>query len=278
MRNFMNKLKLDKANDGTQGGGGGGDSTSEKPPEGSENPNESEKTGNNVDDFGYETEPKNDDSSGEGKPEGGQEEKPNEDGKGDGEGDGKPDGSTGYGKPQEEKPGEGKPDEKPENKDGDEPSNDSLPDEEIKETLKNLPKAEGDAIGEFAKKHKLSKEVVEDYAQMREAENAEARKAYDEGIKAQRKAWDDDLRNDKEFGGENYDKNVMRAEKVLTELMPNTKKVLTEKGTMLPPYVMRDLGLIVHKAAFSTGKLPTGEAPTPKVEKNDGNFLDDFYQ
>ena len=39
---------------------------------------------------------------------------------------------------------------------------------------------------------------------------------------------------DPEFGGENFDKNVDRVEKVLEKYMPNMKKVLTERGSMLP--------------------------------------------
>ena len=80
------------------------------------------------------------------------------------------------------------------------------------------------------------------------------------------------MKNDPALGGEKFEHNVMQAEKVLEEFMRATKTMLTERGSMLPPYVMRDLArLAEHLYAapvFNSGE-PPAPPPEPKEENND---------
>lgn len=130
------------------------------------------------------------------------------------------------------------------------------------------------AISEFATKNKLSKEQIDAYvAQVKSDEAAEAQartarieKAKNDNIQ--------ELMNDKEFGGENFDNSVHEVETLLDKYLPNTKKQLTEKKGMLPPYIMKDL-LAVAKALKPTNQFTGGEPPAPKEESD--NYLDDMY-
>jgi hypothetical protein len=182
---------------------------------------------------------------------------------------------TGYGNPPE-------PEIKPEDKKPEEPAK---PDDQLTEEEKAQKEIESaltplgtnydkDKITKFAKDNKMTKAQVEAYVKLVQDDEKEIVKANEAAVKTQRAAWTKELENDPEFGGENFVKNVDRVGKVLQDYMPNMKKVLTDKGSMLPPYIMRDLlGLAKHLNPTTT--FVTGDAPAPA--EDDGNYLDDMY-
>ena len=129
-------------------------------------------------------------------------------------------------------------------------------------------------ITEFALKNKLTKEQVDAYVSQIKADEAIETKAREERVKAQRAEWTQELFKDPEFGGENFDKSIHEVETLVGNLFPNTKKVLTEKKGMLPPYFMKDL-LAVAKALKPTNQFVGGEPPAPAEETT--SFLDDMY-
>jgi hypothetical protein len=146
---------------------------------------------------------------------------------------------------------------------------------EITDTIKDLgPGYNKDKISKFVTENKLTKEQVSAYIKLTKDEDAEFAKTQAEAVTATRKAWKQELMSDPEFGGEHFDKNVDRVEKVLNN-MPNTKKMLTEKGGVLPPYLMKDL-LSLAKTLNPTVPLVMGEAPAPD-EESDDDFLNDMY-
>jgi len=146
-----------------------------------------------------------------------------------------------------------------------------------------LPKNEVASVKEFAKKHGLTKEAAQEYldlrvTEMKEQETAQAQSKvdYQKAVKAQRKAWETELKTDPEFGGEKYGHNIKQAEKVLEEFMPGTKKILTEKGTMLPPYVMRDLANIANHV-YKTEGFVNGNPSVSEDESDTEMDPLDFY-
>lgn len=156
--------------------------------------------------------------------------------------------------------------------------------DELDPVVEGLPKVEADKIKEFAKKHSASKEIIKAFADLRKSE-IEADKVaaadYEKDLereKQQVKAdWHKELKDDPVFGGEKFSYNISRAEKVLEEFMPSTKKTLTERKGILPPYVMRDLAKLAEHL-YSTERLVQGE---PKAEVKDDKAADDplaFYE
>lgn len=149
--------------------------------------------------------------------------------------------------------------------------------------VKDLAPEETEKFKKIAFDHKLSKEVAQALVDMRKQENQNIQaeliklKTDNENKIAQQKAgWHNELVTDPKFGGENYLHNLARVDKVLTTLMPDTKKVLTERKSMLPPYVMRDL-LTVYNSLYSTDEFVGGQPPTPSEAEKESSPLD-FYQ
>lgn len=145
--------------------------------------------------------------------------------------------------------------------------------EEIDTALGDLPDKE--TISAFAIEHKLTKDQVQAYVGLRKSEDAKFLQDNADRVKETREGWTNELKDDPDFGGENFDKNVDRVEKVYDEYMPNTKKALTGKGNVLPPYIMRDL-LSLSKTLNPTTDLITGDASVPA--KKEENFLDTYYE
>jgi hypothetical protein len=155
--------------------------------------------------------------------------------------------------------------------------------DEIDEMVKELPKEEAAKMKEFAKTHSVPKEILKAFAELRKTEikNAETYQANAEKealLQEQRNraAWHKELKDDPAFGGEKFDKNVSQTEKVLEEFLPQTKKMLTERKGILPPYLMRDLAKLADHL-YATEKLVQGE---PKVETEEKTKEDDplaFY-
>lgn len=149
--------------------------------------------------------------------------------------------------------------------------------------VKDLPKEEADKMKKFALDQKLPKEAAQALLDLRKGEfdsyKAEMVKIESErktAIAQQKASWDKELREDPTFGGDQFVHNLARADKVLTTLMPDTKKVLTERKSMLPPYVMRDL-VKVYNHMYGTDSLVQGDSPAPTTEKKESSPLD-FYE
>jgi hypothetical protein len=137
---------------------------------------------------------------------------------------------------------------------------------------KGLPQAEADKLKLFLKKHGAPKELAQALADEKKAElaQAEAARAQAEAnalaeVQATRAAWHKELKDDPTFGGEKFAHNVLRAEKVMQDFMVHTKKILTERKGMLPPYVMRDLAHIADRL-YATEKLVQGDPAKPGQE------------
>jgi len=146
--------------------------------------------------------------------------------------------------------------------------------EDIDTTLGDL--YDKDIVSKFMVDNKMTKAQVEAYVQLRKSEDAKLIKDSEDKIAETRASWLTELKTDADFGGENFEANVDRAEKVLEEFLPNTKKALTGRGSMMPPYIMRDL-LALYKTMNPTTKLITGD-PIELVKKESGNFLTDMYK
>jgi len=146
---------------------------------------------------------------------------------------------------------------------------------EIKLVIDGLPaNVNKEKVSKFATDNNLSKEQITAYAKLVKDESDFQASEQARIVKETRASWSKELKEDPEFGGENYAKNVDRVEKVLEEYMVNTKKVLTERGGVLPPSTMKDL-LAISKALNPTAPLVVGE---PIAEVSTKNFLDDMYE
>lgn len=147
-----------------------------------------------------------------------------------------------------------------------------------------IPKDEVIKVKEFAKAHNLTKEQAQAYLDIRAGETKENARLQAQAVKTAerdrqqlRATWHKELKDDPTFGGDKFDHNVLRAEKVLQDFMPTTKKELTARGSMLPPYVMRDLAKLADHL-YSTDKLAQGDpVEPPKEEKEEDDALA-FYK
>lgn len=138
-----------------------------------------------------------------------------------------------------------------------------------------IPKDEVMKLKDFAKKHSLSKEAAQEYLDIRKQEHesfekqkVESQKSFEKEKLKIRSDWHNELKNDPTFGGEKFSYNILRSEKVLQDFMPGTKKMLTERGSMLPPYVMRDLAKLADHL-YSTEKLTQGDPIVPTEQKQE---------
>lgn len=260
----------DKVN---EDGVSGGYSIEEKtPPAESKEPAKSEADGSVVDDYGYKTEKVQDsdakkDDVGEKKEDKKTSEEKVEEVK---------DPATGYDLDENKAPAEEKkaePEVKEEKKD----------DLGFELDVKDLEAKVADGIKAFIKENKITKEVAQAFVEFKKSEIAAQKQSQIETEKIEKAAieqvkrdWQKELRSDPTFGGENFAKNIMNVEKVLNDFMPGTKKLLTERKTMLPPYVMRDLSNLA-KQLYSTEKLVSGDASiNSKPEEKETSHLD-FY-
>lgn len=158
----------------------------------------------------------------------------------------------------------------------------------LKLDTKTLDESSAKQITEFAEKYKLSQEQAQalvdskvaemiQLTQQSEQQKAEIKKQVDQ----QKATWAKELKDDPAFGGVNFNKNINMVDKVLADFMPHTKKVLTERKSMLPPYVMRDLAVIA-KELFKTPRLVRGELPVEETEDevqvdSRDKQINDFY-
>ncbi len=95
-----------------------------------------------------------------------------------------------------------------------------------------------------------------------------------------RAGWHKELKEDKDFGGEHFDQNLLQVERVVQDHLPNFKKELTRSGQMLPPYLMRDLASLA-KTLYATDKIVHGDPPKKEDMAPPKSPLDEaleFYQ
>lgn len=164
-------------------------------------------------------------------------------------------------KPEEKKPEEKKVEEKPEEK--------KTSFEEMKLDTEGLLDQELKSIGDFVKKHGVNKDQAQELVDIKKAEiklytdeQKNQKIKHDADRKQLRADWKQELKDDPKFGGEKFDHSIQQSEKVLHEFFPGLKKILTERGGMLPPYVMRDLAKLAGHL-YSSEKLVQGDPSVP---------------
>lgn len=164
------------------------------------------------------------------------------------------------------------------------PSADAPPAHELVD-MKDLPEADKKTFGEYFTKHKIPKEAQQGLVDIVKAEMAAAtqlqtqrQKDLEAQVNKTKSDWFNELRNDKDFGGANFDANIKTVNKFINDFMPNTKKMLTEKGGMLPPSTMRDF-YSVAKRLFETEKFVQGDGSGASETKQPDNwkFLSELY-
>lgn len=96
---------------------------------------------------------------------------------------------------------------------------------------------------------------------------------------AKHAAWDKELREDPTFGGQNFNINRTRAEKILDEYGGEFKKELTTNKVMVRPSVMRMLARIADDV-WPDRKELNGDPPGAENDKNEEKKSSplDFYQ
>lgn len=155
--------------------------------------------------------------------------------------------------------------------------------DEFDKALSDIPKADAAEIKAFATENKIPVEVAKKWGEKVKANVAAVqaqranmeRQAEQEKI-TQRKSWHDELKADPKFGGEKFQTNIVRAERVLADFGPDLKKQLTEGKGMLPPNVMRMLASLADKL-YATDKLNPGEPPVAAAPEEKGDPIKDFY-
>jgi hypothetical protein len=201
---------------------------------------------------------------------------------------------TGYGdapkeevKPEEEAKGETGYEEKPPEvkveiiqKPGIAPEGEDATKIELELDVGDLPEESVKQIREFAKTHSVTKEVAQALIDSRKEtfkRRADAEVQAENDRKALRVSYHKELKEDKEFGGENFAHNIKQAGKVLTEFFPGMKKALTDRGSMLPPYIMKDLSKLA-KHLYSTNTVVHGDPVVDKKKESDEQSSPlDFY-
>ncbi len=152
----------------------------------------------------------------------------------------------------------------------------------------SIPKDAVAAIKEFALKNKMTQEQTQafldknkDNIAIAKVAEEKAQKDYEDESKRQiaeqRKTWRDELKADKTFGGEKYPHNVKVVSKFVAEFLPNINKKLTETGSVMPPWVMKDY-LAVAEKMYGTDTLQQGDPATPKGNEEETDPVKIMYQ
>lgn len=181
---------------------------------------------------------------------------------------------TGYDEKEEDKPDEDK------TKEDDKPKDDNATEFKVKDKGEMLD-FEVETLEAFVKENSIAPEVAEKLVEYKRQEakrfkesaleqNKEAEKQETE----KKKSWVKELKDDAEFGGDKFAGNIKQVDKIIDELMPNLKKVLTESKVMLPPYVMKDLAKVAKKF-YSGDKFVSGDPKTKEKDESDNPL--DFY-
>lgn len=148
----------------------------------------------------------------------------------------------------------------------------------------NLSEVDKKTFGEYFEKHNLPKEARDALVEIRKSEIAAQEQAQANYIKQVeiekaklKSTWYNELKTDKDFGGGNFDNNIKAVNTFMENFLPGVKKMLTEKGGMLPPVVMKDY-LSLAKKLNETETLVQGD-PGASETKPAGkyDFLDTYY-
>lgn len=141
--------------------------------------------------------------------------------------------------------------------------------------LKGLEEEKVADIVEFAKTHGLSKEQAQALVDKRKGDE-DAKVAAAETYKTKEvevfAKWEEELKADPDFGGENFANSVHSVNKLIREELPGLKNLLTTSGKRLPPSLMKDLNSVARKLYGET-ELVQGE----KVSSGDTWKPTDFY-
>lgn len=151
--------------------------------------------------------------------------------------------------------------------------------------LKDFNDVDKKLFTENFEKYKLPKEaqqalvdIRKNYIQQQTVEQANYQKELDAQILKTKTDWFNELKNDKDFGGANFDANTKMVNKFINDFMPNTKKMLTEKGGMLPPNTMRDFHSVAKKLYETEGFVQgDGSAASETKPTDQWKFLGDMY-
>lgn len=131
---------------------------------------------------------------------------------------------------------------------------------------------EGEKLDKFIALKKAEQKAANDYQQNQQAEMKRQENE-------RNRAWDKELREDPTFGGQNFDINRVRAEKVLDEYGGEFKKELTTNKVMVRPSVMRMLARIADDV-WPDRREMNGDPPGAGNDKNEEKVASplDFYQ
>ena len=142
--------------------------------------------------------------------------------------------------------------------------------------LKGLEEEKVADIVEFAKTHNLTKEQAQALVDKRKGDE-DAKVAAAETYKTKEvevfAKWEEELKADPDFGGENFANSVHSVNKLIREELPGLKNLLTTSGKRLPPSLMKDLNSVARKLYGET-ELVQGE----KVNSGDTWKPTDFYK
>ena len=150
--------------------------------------------------------------------------------------------------------------------------------------MKDLSDTDKKLWGDYFTEHKLPKEAQTKLIEIeknRVLANQQAEATRQKQIEAEttrlKSQWFNELKTDKEFGAA-FDVNVKMVNRLISDFMPNTKKMLTEKGGMLPPNTMRDFYALAKKL-YETESFVQGSGPgaSGQVPNAKWGFLSDMY-
>lgn len=140
---------------------------------------------------------------------------------------------------------------------------------ELELDLKGLKYEEVTDLKEFAKENKLSKDQAQKLLDKRKEaldNQAKLQADFEAEKKTVYKKWTDDLKNDPDFGGQNFKNSLHAVNKLLETHMPGTAKLLTDSGKRLSPIQMKELRAIALKLS-DEGTLELGGTTTTTKER-----------
>lgn len=140
-----------------------------------------------------------------------------------------------------------------------------------------LDQANLDAISEFAKTNKLTNEEAQAILERESATIAayvdKAQKAAEEAFKKTQGEWLEELKADKEYGGENFGKNAELAKRVVTRFADEAfQKDLEQSGFGNHPGFNRFM-LKLGKAMSEDQLVPPGAPPAGKERRSTADVL-----
>lgn len=156
--------------------------------------------------------------------------------------------------------------------------------DDFDKALEGVPKVDADEMKAFATENKVGADVVKKWADKVKANiekakvNATTMERQIEQQKSQQRAtWHKELKEDPVFGGDKFQFHLSRAEKVLSEFMPELKKELTDAKQMLRPSVMRGLAKIADQL-YSSEALVQGDPVVPTPDEDEVDDALSYYQ